>query len=71
MFAPAIRRGGEREYSLMRAIAAEYSGNWSEAGFEREVAQETTRAVGKSASGFYVPRPCLAAPSSPRPPRRN
>lgn len=55
MFAPAIRRGGEREYSLMRAIAAEYSGNWSEAGFEREVAQETTRAVGKSASGFYVP----------------
>jgi HK97 family phage major capsid protein len=55
MHSPAIRRGGEREYSLMRAIAAEYSGNWSEAGFEREVAQETTRAVGKSASGFYVP----------------
>lgn len=55
MSAPAIRRGGEREYSLTRAIAAELSGNWSEAGFEREVAQETTRAVGKSASGFYVP----------------
>lgn len=55
MFSPAIRRGGKREYSLTRAIAAEYSGNWSEAGFEREVAQETTRAVGKSASGFYVP----------------
>ncbi|MBN2629547.1 MAG: phage major capsid protein [Rhodobacteraceae bacterium] len=55
MFAPAIRRGGEREYSLTRAIAAELSGNWSDAGFEREVAQETTRAVGKSASGFYVP----------------
>ncbi|MBJ2152637.1 phage major capsid protein [Paracoccus sp. IB05] len=55
MNAPAIRRGGEREYSLLRAVAAEYSGNWSEAGFEREVAQETTRAVGKSATGFYVP----------------
>lgn len=52
---PALRRSGEREYSLTRAIAAELSGNWSEAGFEREVAQETTRAVGKSASGFYVP----------------
>lgn len=52
---PAVHRGGEREYSLLRAVAAEYSGNWSDAGFEREVAQETTRAVGKSATGFYVP----------------
>ncbi len=56
----AIRRGGEREYSLTRAIAAELSGNWSEAGFEREVAQFSTRAVGKSASGFYVPLLCWA-----------
>lgn len=55
LHSPAIRRGGEREYSLLRAVAAEYSGNWSDAGFEREVAQETTRAVGRSATGFYVP----------------
>ncbi len=59
MFAPAIRRGGEREYSLTRAIAAEISGNWSAAGFERELAQATSRAMGKSASGFHVPSAVL------------
>lgn len=53
--APVYHRGGEREYSLLRAVTAEYSGNWASAGFEREVAQETARAVGKSATGFYVP----------------
>lgn len=58
MGTPALQKEG-KPYSLVRAIAAQASGNWSEAGFEREVAQEMHRRRGRAASGFYVPTAAL------------
>lgn len=49
----------EKPYSLVRAIAAQASGNWAEAGFEREVAQEMHNRRGRAASGFYAPTAAL------------
>ena len=45
----------KRSYSLGRMIAAQVSGDWSEAGFEREMNEEITRTVGRAADGVYVP----------------
>ena len=45
----------QREYSLVRAINAAISGNWSEAGLEREVSAEIERQTGKATSGFFMP----------------
>lgn len=58
MGTPALKKEG-KPYSLVRAISAQASGNWSEAGFEREVAQEMHRRRGRAASGFYVPTAAL------------
>jgi HK97 family phage major capsid protein len=57
---PAIKRSGERPYSLTRALNAHLTHDWSEAGFEREVAQEMTRQMGRSPNGIYVPEVALA-----------
>lgn len=58
-FAPALGRQA-KPYSLVRAINAQVSGVWSNAGFEREVAQEMQRSRGgKPAGGFYVPTAAL------------
>jgi HK97 family phage major capsid protein len=57
---PAIKRSGERPYSLTRALNAHLTRDWSEAGFEREVGQEVTRQMGKSPNGLYVPEVALA-----------
>ena len=45
----------QREYSLARMIRAQASGDWSEAGFEREMADEVQRRTGRAARGVYVP----------------
>lgn len=46
----------ERErYSLLRAVQASASGDWSKAGFEREVSDVIADRVGQSNGGFYVP----------------
>ena len=45
----------QREYSLVRAINASISGNWSEAGLEREISAEIERQTGKATSGFFMP----------------
>jgi HK97 family phage major capsid protein len=42
-------------YSLMRAINAQARQDWSEAGFERELSDEISKRVGRTARGFYVP----------------
>ena len=57
---PAIKRSGERPYSLTRALNAHLTHDWSEAGFEREVGQEMTRQMGRSPNGIYVPEVALA-----------
>lgn len=58
MAAPSLA-AREKPYSLVRAIAAQAAGDWSQAGFEREVAQEMHRRRGRAASGFYVPTAAL------------
>jgi HK97 family phage major capsid protein len=45
----------QRSYSVVRAINAAISGNWSEAGLEREVSAEIERQTGKATSGFFMP----------------
>ncbi len=49
-----------KPYSLTRAIAAELSGDWRDAGFERELNQELHRITGRAPSGIYVPMMALA-----------
>jgi HK97 family phage major capsid protein/HK97 family phage prohead protease len=56
---PAIA-AAERSYSLSRAAEAHISGDWSQAGFEREVSQELQSQIGRRASGVYVPTAVLA-----------
>ena len=45
----------KREYSLFNVINAQVSGNWSKAGYERELSQEIEKRVGTSPRGAYVP----------------
>ena len=45
----------QRDYSVVRAINAAITGNWSDAGLEREVSAEICRATGRSTSGFFMP----------------
>ena len=44
-----------REYSLANMLRAQATGDWTEAGLEREVDQEITKNVGRSAEGTYIP----------------
>ena len=44
-----------QSYSLLRAVNAAATGDWSKAGFEREISQEIGNRLGKDARGFYVP----------------
>lgn len=43
------------EYSLLRAINAAATGDWRQAGYERELSDEIAKRSGKEARGFYVP----------------
>ncbi len=45
----------KRSYSLARMIRAQATGDWREAGFEREMNDEITRSVKREAEGVYVP----------------
>ena len=45
----------KRQYSLGRMVQAQVRGDWSEAGFEREMHQEIERRTGKASQGVYVP----------------
>ena len=49
-----------KRYSLMRALNAASTGDWSQAGFERELSIATADALGKEARGFFVPHDMLA-----------
>ena len=50
-----VAKSEQREYSLIRAIKAASSGDWREAGYEREISDEIAHRSGKEARGFYVP----------------
>jgi len=44
-----------RSYSMFRAINASASGDWSNAGLEREASKEIAKRLGKEPRGFYAP----------------
>lgn len=44
-----------KNYSIVRAIHAAASGNWKEAGLEREASLAVAQKAGKDAQGFFVP----------------
>jgi HK97 family phage major capsid protein len=48
-----------QQYSLMRALNAAATNDWSKAGFERELSIATADALGKEARGFFVPHDML------------
>ena len=48
-----------KRYSILRAINAQATGDWSKAGFERECSERVAEDVGKEARGFYVPNDYL------------
>lgn len=45
----------QREYSLVRAINAAITGDWSKAGLEREISETLAREAGRATSGFFMP----------------
>ena len=56
--APAVLGLNENErseYSLIKAINASSTGDWSKAGYERELSEEIAQRTGKEARGFYMP----------------
>lgn len=55
----------KKRYSYLRALQAALSGDWTKAGFEREVSEEIGKRNGKGASGkgFYMPSNLPFAPS--------
>lgn len=45
----------KRDYSLVRAIRAQITGNWKDAGFERECSDAIAKRTGKDTAGFFMP----------------
>jgi HK97 family phage major capsid protein len=45
----------DREYSIVRALLASATGDWSKAGFELEVSRQIGKRLGKESKGFFLP----------------
>lgn len=45
----------QRDYSLVRAINAAISKDWSKAGLEREISVDLARQMGRETEGFFMP----------------
>ncbi|HIF33365.1 MAG TPA: phage major capsid protein, partial [Planctomycetaceae bacterium] len=52
---PDIAPKEERQFSFIRAIRASATGDWREAGYEREVSDEIARQSGRTPKGFFAP----------------
>lgn len=50
-----MSKAEKKRYSLGRAIAAAVTGDWSQAGLEREASDAVAKIMGRSAEGFYLP----------------
>lgn len=48
------------DFSIGKLIAAQLTGDWSQAGAEREVSQELSRKAGRPATGMWIPSSALA-----------
>jgi len=46
----------EKEYSLFKAVQAVDTGDWSKAGFEREISDQIAQQVGHNARSFFLPK---------------
>ena len=55
-----MRKAEKKDFSLVRAIMAQVSGDWTEAGFEREVSQELARENSVIGGGLMVPMSVFA-----------
>lgn len=53
--APDLSDSEKARYSMIRALNASVSGNWKDAGFEREVSNDIAKRSGKSSQGFFMP----------------
>ena len=53
-----------RSFSILRAINALSTGNWSKAGFEREASEAQAKKLGKNPHGFFIPRDVMETPLS-------
>ena len=49
-----------KRYSLGRALSAAITGDWREAGFERECSEGVAKMMGRSPEGFYLPPEAFA-----------
>lgn len=56
-----------QQYSLMRALNAAATNDWSQAGFEKEINIATADALGREARGFFVPHDMLMRSMSHHP----
>ena len=52
---PDIAPKEERQFSFIRAIRASATGDWREAGYEREVSDEIARQSGRTPKGIFAP----------------
>lgn len=59
-----FKREKNQDYSLVRAINAQLSGDWSDAGFEREMSQELARSGSVIGGGLMVPMSVLTGQRS-------
>lgn len=50
-----LSRNEKESYSLLRAISASASGDWSKAGLEKEISDTIAQRSGQSNGGFYMP----------------
>lgn len=50
-----LSNGDQKNYSIVRAINASITGDWSKAGFERECSLEIETRLDKTPEGFFVP----------------
>ena len=52
---PDIQKSEEREFSFLRAIRASATGDWRDAGYEREVSDEIAKQSNRTPKGFFAP----------------
>lgn len=50
-----LSEGDVNRYSVCRALLAQATGNWADAGYEREVSDTIAERIGKEAQGVFVP----------------
>jgi HK97 family phage major capsid protein len=57
-----LSRTQQQEYSIRKAILASVTGNWNDAGFEREISNEIAARSNRSTGGAFVPISDLLIP---------